>query len=122
MTTHTLFALDSIGSGTGRKVEIDGLEILLVRIDDDLPLEGSRSRGAWHPEAVGVAAHDAPQCCADHRVECGRSLHAGVASAPAASRRVASSVRFHAERSESSPPSEHFVSIQSKRRVLEKAR
>ena len=36
MSTHTLFALDSIGSGTGRKVEIDGLVILLVRIDDDI--------------------------------------------------------------------------------------
>ena len=36
MTTHTLFALDSMDSGTGRKVEIDGLEVLLVRIDDDI--------------------------------------------------------------------------------------
>ena len=36
MTSHTLFALDSMGSGTGRKVEIDGLEILLVRIEDDV--------------------------------------------------------------------------------------
>ena len=36
MTTHTLFALDSMDSGTGRKVEIDGIKILLVRIDDDI--------------------------------------------------------------------------------------
>ena len=34
MTTHTLFALDSMDSGTGRKVEIHGLEVLLVRIVD----------------------------------------------------------------------------------------
>lgn len=36
MTTHTLFALDSVESGTGRKVDIGGLEILLVRIDGDI--------------------------------------------------------------------------------------
>ena len=36
MTTHTLFSLDSMESATGRKVEIEGREILLVRIDDDI--------------------------------------------------------------------------------------
>ena len=36
MTAYTLFALDSMDSGTGQKVTIDGRDILLVRIDDDV--------------------------------------------------------------------------------------
>ena len=36
MTAYTLFALDSMESGAGQKVTIEGRDILLVRIDDDV--------------------------------------------------------------------------------------
>lgn len=36
MTTHNLFALDAIEPGTVRKVTVDGRQIALVRLDDDV--------------------------------------------------------------------------------------
>ena len=36
MTAYTLFSLDTIDPGTAQKVTIDGREIALVRIDDDV--------------------------------------------------------------------------------------
>lgn len=36
MTTHNLFALDAIEPGTARKVTVDGRQIALVRLDDDV--------------------------------------------------------------------------------------
>jgi len=36
MTVHDLFPLDEFEAGTARKVEIDGREIALVRIEDDV--------------------------------------------------------------------------------------
>ena len=36
MTAYTLFPLDSMESGGAQKVTIDGRDILLVRLDDDV--------------------------------------------------------------------------------------
>lgn len=36
MTVYTLFSFDSMESGAGQKVTIEGRDILLVRIDDDV--------------------------------------------------------------------------------------
>ena len=36
MTVHNLFAIEDFETGTARKVEIDGREIALVRIEDDV--------------------------------------------------------------------------------------
>ena len=36
MTVHDLFAIEDFKTGTARKVEIDGREIALVRIEDDV--------------------------------------------------------------------------------------
>jgi len=36
MTVHDLFSIEDFETGTARKVEIDGREIALVRIEDDV--------------------------------------------------------------------------------------
>ena len=64
MTTHNLFALDAIEPGTARKVTVDGRQIALVRLDDDVYAIGdtcshadvSLSEGFVEPDFAGDVA------------------------------------------------------------------
>jgi len=66
MSTHVLFALDEIESGTARKVEIDGQAIAVVRIGDDVYALGDRCSHAEVSLSEGFV--EADECA----IECSR--------------------------------------------------
>jgi 3-phenylpropionate/trans-cinnamate dioxygenase ferredoxin component len=66
MTTHTLFPLGDIEPGTARKVTVEGHEIALVRIDDDVYAIGDTCSHAEVSLSEGFVEAD------DCMIECGR--------------------------------------------------
>ncbi len=65
MTTHLLFPLEDMETGTARKIEIEGHSIALVRIDDDVYALGdtcshadvSLSEGFVEPDDCVLECH-----------------------------------------------------------------
>lgn len=66
MSTHTLFPLEEIEPGTARKVTVEGHDIALVRIDDDVYGIGDTCSHAEVSLSEGFVEAD------DCTIECGR--------------------------------------------------
>ncbi|MGZ0218705.1 MAG: non-heme iron oxygenase ferredoxin subunit [Acidimicrobiales bacterium] len=66
MTIHDLFALDEIDAGTARKIVLEGREIALVRIEDDVYALGDTCSHADVSLSEGFVEED--ECA----IECSR--------------------------------------------------
>lgn len=66
MTVHDLFALDEIEAGTARKIDLQGHEIALVRIEDDVYALGDTCSHADVSLSEGFVEED--ECA----IECSR--------------------------------------------------
>ena len=64
MKSHALFPLDELESGTARKVDIGGVMIALVRIDDDVYAIGDTCTHA------DVSLSDGEVWCDERELEC----------------------------------------------------
>ena len=64
MTSHALFPLDELASGTARKVDIGGVMVALVRIDDDVYAIGDVCSHA------DVSLSDGEVWCDERELEC----------------------------------------------------